>query len=235
MTNEITIDLEAIERMPVGVIKDSETIRQLALQSMRTGDVTLLTRINPMFAFAGLYPEAMKPYSLEDLKKTAHIEYERRFLLKRVPDLKFANILEIRQYYGFGNRYRSTTTVGLFGEDGMPLPEFTRYAKEIKSSIGFGMNSETPEVPMTQKQFFNLIKPCDKMIEKTRYVWNNGKLAWEIDRFKDINLIICEVEASSEDELKNITVPPELSKYVIKEITGDKDFSNFNLAYGIES
>jgi len=229
--NDITIDLEAIEKMEVGSISDSETIRQLSLQSIGSGDTSLLTRINPVFAFAGLYPYATAP----NIFGKPNIEYERRFLLKKVPNVPYNRMIAIEQYYGLGSRFRSATTYeGPGSEDGR-MASGTTYVKEIKNSLGFGMNSETPEVPMTRKQFKNAIKICDRVTVKNRNVFQiNPNQIWEVDEFRDVRLVICEVEAKSEEEMKSITVPSWLSPYVIKEITGDKDFTNYKLAEKIK-
>lgn len=223
MDNKITIDLEAIEKMPLGVIKDADTIRQLSLQSMYTGDVSLLTRINPMYTVAGLYPHIMSPISLEP-----KMEYERRFLLKSLPKLEYDKMLHITQLYGGGSRYRRTTTFD--GPLRMDMESKDhKFVKEMKSSLGFGVNSETPEIPLTYNQYTRLAKTCDKYVEKYRYIWSYGGFKWEIDDFRDVKLVICEVEAPDEKTLKAISIPKDLQDYVIKEITGEKEFANYNL------
>lgn len=228
--NKITIDLDAIEKMPPGVIKDADTIRQLSLQSMLTGDVSLLTRINPMFAVAGLYPHVMSPSIFEKPK----MEYERRFLLKSLPKLEYERMLLITQYYGGGARYRRTTT--FHGPMRMDMEsKDTKFVKEIKSTIGIGINTETPEVPLTYNQFKGLVRMCDRYVEKTRYIWQSGNMKWEIDDFKDVKLIVCEVEAPDEETLNSIRVPAGLQEYVIKEITGEKEFTNHNLAKKLDA
>lgn len=195
---------------------------------MYTGDVSLLTRINPMYAVAGLYPHVMSPTTMLDPK----MEYERRFLLKSLPKLEYDRMLRITQLYGGGSggsRYRRTTTFE--GPMRMDMESKDhKFVKEMKRSLGFGVNSETPEIPLTYNQFTRLAKTCDRYVEKTRYIWSYGGFKWEIDDFRDVKLVICEVEASDENTLKAISVPKDLQDYVIKEITGEKEFANYNLA-----
>lgn len=60
----ITIDLKQIALVPNGSVEDGETIRQLALHSIQSGDKTLLIKINPLYEFAGLYPHIMKVHDI---------------------------------------------------------------------------------------------------------------------------------------------------------------------------
>ena len=65
MNNEITIDIEKIRQLPDGSVNDCETIRQIAL----TRDKELSRKINPKFAYAGLYPEVMNLNNILPKKK----------------------------------------------------------------------------------------------------------------------------------------------------------------------
>ncbi len=64
MNNEITIDPIEIAKLPDNSISDSETIRQIALYSIKHHDNSLNCKIQKGFEFAGLYPHVM-----EDLSK----------------------------------------------------------------------------------------------------------------------------------------------------------------------
>jgi hypothetical protein len=80
MNNEITINLEEIAKAEDGSIRDTETIRQIALHSIRSGDTTLTYKIDPMFAFAGLYPQVIsvqnvQPEITDDILHTARKKY----------------------------------------------------------------------------------------------------------------------------------------------------------------
>jgi len=71
MTNEITIDIEKIRVLPDNSITDSETIRQIALWSIKMNDNSLNDKIRKEFHFAGLYPHVMKIHDIvpENLRK----------------------------------------------------------------------------------------------------------------------------------------------------------------------
>jgi len=69
--NKITIDIDAIKASLDNSITDPETIRQIALYSIETGDDEITRKIKNEFAFVGLYPHIMKPFNImpEKLKK----------------------------------------------------------------------------------------------------------------------------------------------------------------------
>ena len=62
------------------------------------------------------------------------------------------------------------------------------------------------------------------MIRKKRQVYKQEKFNIEIDIFQNMNLVMMEIEVNS---LKNnLEIPEAISKYIIKEVTGDPHFSN---------
>jgi len=64
MTNDITIDPEEIRKLPDNSIRDTETIRQIALWSIKFNDNSLNFKIDKRFAFAGLYPHVMNTFNI---------------------------------------------------------------------------------------------------------------------------------------------------------------------------
>lgn len=66
MNNEITIDIEKIRQLPDDSVTDCETIRQIALYSIRNNDNSLNNKIDRRFTYAGLYPEVMISFELPD-------------------------------------------------------------------------------------------------------------------------------------------------------------------------
>lgn len=65
-------------------------------------------------------------------------------------------------------------------------------------------------------------------VEKTRYEWRGSDgMLWEIDEFEGglLGLVLAEIE------LQNIEQPVELPEWVRLEITGNRAWSNSNLAY----
>ena len=65
-------------------------------------------------------------------------------------------------------------------------------------------------------------------VEKTRYEWRGSDgMLWEIDEFEGglLGLVLAEIE------LQNIEQPVELPEWAQLEITGNRAWSNSNLAY----
>jgi hypothetical protein len=67
-SNEITIDPEKIRMLPDNSITDSETIRQIALWSIKMNDNSLNDKIRSEFYFAGLYPHVMTTFGIGPIK-----------------------------------------------------------------------------------------------------------------------------------------------------------------------
>jgi len=64
----IAFDIETIRKMPNGSITDGELIRQIALYSIEhPNEKDVADKIDPRFAYAGLYPYIHIPPSQEDL------------------------------------------------------------------------------------------------------------------------------------------------------------------------
>jgi len=153
------------------------------------------------------------------------LEIERRFLLKKLPDLtKPHKLFIIKQYYnkteGGVIRYRESREYANFPN---------KYEKIIKLKVSKGINNEE-DFEIDQLQFFNEIQQIKnlKSIKKHRIVFEENGLKWEVDSFNDLKLIICEVELKSLKQ--KIQIPEHIQKVLIKEITGEYEFSNYNLA-----
>lgn len=153
-------------------------------------------------------------------------EIERRWLMRHpLIDIRPDEVLTIEQWYTdetFGAvRYRKSSSRNT-GE--------VIFEKIIKYNISPGVNSEE-SVPIHGDKFAREVEPGMKYIKKTRRVYDFGGLKFEVDDFSNIKLCICEVELKMVEDLsKEIKFHPDLEPLIIKEITGDKAFSNFELA-----
>jgi CYTH domain-containing protein len=65
-------------------------------------------------------------------------------------------------------------------------------------------------------------------VEKRRYSVQDGMHTWEIDDFTDRALVLAEVELEREDDV--VELPVWLAPYVVREVTGEKAFTNWKLA-----
>lgn len=87
---------------------------------------------------------------------------------------------------------------------------------------GIGVDEYEYEIPVQDAK--KLIESCTHgKVRKTRYILDG----WEIDVFKDINLILAEYELKSEDE--EIVIPD----WVGQEVTGNPKYLNVNIAKGL--
>jgi CYTH domain-containing protein len=82
------------------------------------------------------------------------------------------------------------------------------------------------EIPVAAEQAERLYEACPWKLRKTRYL--NGR--WEVDAFDEPRrFLLAEVEVSSADE--PLPTPPAWLR-IVREVTGDPDYENRNLARG---
>lgn len=143
------------------------------------------------------------------------IEIERKFLMKSLPDLPY-EVIEICQFYDSGGmRFRREVS-----------KEKTEYVKIFKKTLGRGTNEE--EIFASDANEFNRhIVNTDLIITKKRHVYKN-RHKFEIDVFDGIDLIMMEVEI--EDIEEEIDFPSEIQNLIIREVTGDPEYNNLQIA-----
>jgi CYTH domain-containing protein len=161
------------------------------------------------------------------------LEIERKFLLKSLPDQKADQVVQIEQFYfknesGVWERARSW-----FSSNGQK-----KYIHTVKKTVSKGVNIED-EHDLTQKEFKSFKDMCyktpdeSKYIKKSRHIYKDGQLKWEIDEFNySCNLIIAEIEIPTKDY--EVIIPTFLKDLILLEVTGLKPFSNRSLASKIK-
>ncbi len=102
-----------------------------------------------------------------------------------------------------------------------------RYTRTVK--IGRGISRVELEED-TDRQLFDALWPltASARVRKRRHAIREGAYTWEIDVFTDRNLVLAEVELSNADESPEL--PAWLAKYVVREVTGEAEYVNSNLA-----
>lgn len=145
-------------------------------------------------------------------------EIERRWLLKDVPSLPYSKKIDILQFYTEESfRYRR--------EIDMKSGEAS-YIKIRKTSVSYGVNEE--EIfECDSVEFIRELASSTKAIHKLRYVYEHEDVKFEVDFFYRPHLIIMEVELEYLDY--SLQIPQEIQDMIILEITGIKQFSNYNL------
>jgi CYTH domain-containing protein len=154
-------------------------------------------------------------------RRAGPLEIERKFLLSDLPPhARDAVPLEIDQGWMAGQmvseRVRRTRA-----------PGSETYSRTIK--LGEGVVRSEYEEPMTPEVFQSLWPlTASRRISKRRYPVPDGDRIWEIDEFLDRELVLAEVELENEGEE---VVPPEwLKPYVVRDVTGEPEYVNLNLA-----
>jgi CHAD domain-containing protein/CYTH domain-containing protein len=154
-------------------------------------------------------------------RRGRNVEIERKFLLTGVPDLAREVVpLEIDQGWIAGElvneRVRRTRTA-----------EADSFSRTIK--LGSGVVRSEFEEQMTSDVFESMWPlTVNRRISKRRYQVPDGELTWEIDEFTDRELVLAEVELP--DEEAEAPLPHWLKPFVVREVTGEPEYVNVNLA-----
>jgi CYTH domain-containing protein len=157
------------------------------------------------------------------------LEIERKFLLKSMPDISPVEKIKIDQWYlknskGTWERAR-TWHSDVTGES---------WVHTIKKSVSKGINIED-EYQLTREEYLEFIKRCKssefeaKFISKERWIYPQGDLKWEVDKFNHNHcLIIAEIEIPKKSF--KVEIPDFIREKLIVEVTGIKQFSNRSLS-----
>jgi CYTH domain-containing protein len=159
-------------------------------------------------------------------------EVERKFLLKKLPELEYDRVLYIKQYYledgnGYSDRIRKTQK-----KDGDKKYHRTKKYRQFERA------NEEIETELTKQEFNKLKKKTKSKISKYRHILKSGDFKWEIDKFENIDLVIAEIEIVTDmenlnkivNEINSFPLPEFITDYLIMEVSDFKPFSNKRLA-----
>lgn len=106
-------------------------------------------------------------------------------------------------------------------------PEGEKFYRTVKLGRGVRrVEIEEETAPEIFRKMWPLTK--GKRVQKRRYEVREGELTWEIDVFRGRELVLAEVELSSESAAVE---PPEwLAPHLVREVTDDSAYVNINLA-----
>jgi adenylate cyclase len=147
-----------------------------------------------------------------------HMEIERKFLIKAMPDLSRAQKTYIQQ--GYITHSNDSVEVRLRQTDG-------QYFITVKS--GSGMVRNEHEILINQQQFETLWPETQgKQIEKNRWTWQLDSQTYELDVFAGAlnSLVLVEVEFSSIEQANNF----QPADWFGREVTTEKCYKNKALA-----
>jgi CHAD domain-containing protein/CYTH domain-containing protein len=149
-----------------------------------------------------------------------HVEIERKYLLTALPSLPEGDVLTIEQGYLPGAQLieRLRREVNGTGE---------RLTRTVKVGTGL-VRTEIEEA--TTRDVFDALWPltAGRRVTKRRHRIADGDMTWEIDEFTDRNLVLAEVELAH--DLDRPELPAWLEPLVVREVTGEAEYVNANLA-----
>lgn len=159
----------------------------------------------------------------DDTNDQPSLEIERTFLLNRLPELPpGAQAIWMEQGY-------LPSDAALHGRLRMErlLDGTVRYLHTIKQGQGLVRQEQEREMQADEfAQWWPLT--AGRRLKKTRYKVPVGDLVWEIDAFDDLNLILAEVELPTADA--GSTPPDWLEPCIVREVTDEKQYGNYELA-----
>ena len=164
--------------------------------------------------------------------KNEPLEIERRFLIRRPSEQTLLGVLratprEIRQTYLVAPEGWSSERVRMSRTSSGVIYAHTRKCRLSR------MAAIEEEAEITEAEYEELLQRADRsrrVLEKCRYTFTRGERTYEIDLYPFWRrCAILEVELPSEDAL--LPIPEELS--VIREITGERCYSNHALALSV--
>ena len=97
----------------------------------------------------------------------------------------------------------------------------------VKTGVGLVRNETEREI--SPEEFESLWpRTAGRRLTKTRYRINDGDLVWEIDDYDRIDLVLAEIELPTPET--KVTIPPWLAPHVVREVTDEPDYQNYELA-----
>jgi CYTH domain-containing protein len=152
------------------------------------------------------------------------LEIERKYLLKRLPAIKWDYVINIKQFYlPDKTRIRQSFVNGGF--------EFIKCKKVLLSKKPKVYEEDEKEI--TKDEFLDLFKKSKTGLAKTRFIKKvPGGLKWEVDMYEDIDLIVAELEIPKKKF--KVKIPKFISDVLIMEVTEFSEFTNRSLSEKIK-
>jgi hypothetical protein len=140
------------------------------------------------------------------------------------------------RHLGGERRHRLATTIGIVRVPGDISSELVAEAIVALTRGDLGSHPEGPAQARieieedTSRDLFEAMWPLTvaARVHKHRHVVQEGAYQWEIDVFRDRDLVLAEVELSGLDD--HPTLPAWLAPYVERDVTGEPAYFNAVLA-----
>lgn len=144
-------------------------------------------------------------------------EIERRWWLKEIPDISNRVYTQSRVYQRYirpGVRMRRV--------------DDEHYSLTVK--IGPYGNCEEYKTDITKEVWDVLSHAAEGTLAKTRLWFSEDGHTFEFDYYPGFNITILEVEFTNEDAAKSFQLPDYIRAVVVREVTGETEFSNYAIA-----
>jgi len=156
----------------------------------------------------------------------AGIEIERKYLLRYLPEeARDGQRADIEQGYVPGELLRERVRRVVVRRDA--AQKDVHYFRTVKVGTSV-VRTEIEEE--TTAEIFDALWPLTRghRLRKRRYAVESNGRTWEIDDFRDRDLVLAEIELESECE--PVEFPAWLAPAVEREVTGEDEYQNINLA-----
>ncbi|MEM7331007.1 MAG: hypothetical protein AAF490_02870 [Chloroflexota bacterium] len=155
--------------------------------------------------------------------KYAQFEYERRFLLSELPqDLdqnKEGRLIVDRYIKGSNLRLRKMATA-------VPNTFQYKFCKKIEPPDRSPLIRIITNIYLTQQEYQLFVNLPALPLTKVRYTFYQNGVRYSIDVFKNLNLILCEIEKPTLEELLALPTP----QFAVAEVTNEPNYSGIFLA-----
>ncbi|MFL5495753.1 MAG: CHAD domain-containing protein [Gemmatimonadales bacterium] len=150
-----------------------------------------------------------------------HTEIERKYLLSELPSaVADVPALEMTQGYLPGERLSERLRH-------VSSPDGEHWYRTLK--VGTGLRRIEIEEE-TSREVFDGLWPLTegrRLAKKRRRMQQDG-FTWEIDEFRDRDLVLAEIELPT--EATAVTPPDWLRPYLVRDVTGELEYQNYTLA-----
>lgn len=172
-------------------------------------------------ATAAFFGEVERMAAVLDHHGLGGVEIERKYLLHALPEhVPEGEVWVIEQGYVPGDRLVERLRRVRSGQE-------ERFYRTVKSGTGVARLELEEE---TSREVFEEMWPltAGRRISKRRHRVPDGDMTWELDEFTDRDLVLAEVELRHIDD--EVPIPEWLAAAVVREVTGEPEYLNMNLA-----
>ncbi|HKA86936.1 MAG TPA: CHAD domain-containing protein [Haliangiales bacterium] len=163
----------------------------------------------------------VRALAAELARAVPELRMERKYLLRAMPGVAGAEMVDIEEGYLPGGRLEERLRRVRDAGGGV------RLTRALELADGVRRTEVEEECP---RELFDRLWPLTegRRIAKIRWRVKDGDLVWNIDRFEGRDLIVAEVELSGEGT--QVTPPAWLADAIVRDVTGEPEFADAAIA-----